>query len=117
LKLPQTWDGDGILIVRNGKCFLKDENGKECDLSAPLDKRPRGLTQSLCLPYSIGTAKVTADIASGDELRVGGKEVEIDSAIPANEYVLPSDRSQELRADARDVLARDFCSYISGAIS
>jgi hypothetical protein len=60
---------------------------------------------------------MTADIASGDELRVGGKEVEIDSAIPANEYVPPSDRSQELRADARDVLARDFCSYISGAIS
>lgn len=37
----QTWDGDGILIVRGGKCFLKDENGKECvastlDLGSPL---------------------------------------------------------------------------------
>lgn len=37
--------------------------------------------------HSIGTAKMTADIASGDELRVGGKEVEIDAAISAREYV------------------------------
>ncbi|KAJ9107866.1 hypothetical protein QFC19_002772 [Naganishia cerealis] len=64
-KKHKTWDGDGILIVRGTRCILKDTDGK--DIASAALKDP--------------------DLSAGDELRVGGKEIEIDRSIPAREYL------------------------------
>lgn len=64
-KKHKTWDGDGILVVRGMRCILKDTDGKDI-ASAALKE---------------------SDLSPGDELRVGGKEVEIDRSIPTREYL------------------------------
>lgn len=64
-KKHKTWDGDGILVVRGMRCILKDTDGKDI-ASAALKE---------------------SELSPGDELRVGGKEVEVDRSIPAQEYL------------------------------
>lgn len=62
-KKHKTWDGDAVLIVRGSRCFMKDTDGKD-----------------------IASAAFTGgELHSGDELRVGGKEIEIDCEIPAQQ--------------------------------
>jgi DNA repair and recombination protein RAD54B len=64
-KKHKTWDGDGILIVRGARCILKDTDGK--DIASAALKDP--------------------NLSAGDELRVAGKEIEIDRSIPAREFL------------------------------
>lgn len=60
-KKHKTWDGDGVLVVRGSTCTLFDMNETR-----------------------IGGANFTAGkIKPGDELRVGGKDIEIDHEISA----------------------------------
>ncbi|KAJ9125219.1 hypothetical protein QFC22_000173 [Naganishia vaughanmartiniae] len=64
-KKHKTWDGDGILVVRGNRCILKDTDGKDIASAALKD----------------------SNLSAGDELRVAGKEIEIDRSIPAREYL------------------------------
>ncbi|KAL7417065.1 SNF2 family N-terminal domain-containing protein [Mrakia frigida] len=64
-KKHKTWDGDAILTIRGAKCFLKDTDGKD-------------IAQGR---FSAGSVK------SGDELKVGGKEIEIDCPIEPKDYL------------------------------
>ncbi|PLB48175.1 hypothetical protein P170DRAFT_386497 [Aspergillus steynii IBT 23096] len=63
-KKNKTWDGDGILSTRDGYAYLKDVSGKE-----------------------MGRVMHGSRLESGVMLSVGGKEVEVDSEIPRQEYL------------------------------
>ncbi|KAF2663738.1 hypothetical protein BT63DRAFT_407326 [Microthyrium microscopicum] len=63
-KKHKTWDGDGILAVRNGYATLVDISGKE-----------------------MGRSACKVDLEPGSSLSVAGKEIEVDSVIPKAEYL------------------------------
>ncbi|PYI01777.1 putative dsDNA-dependent ATPase [Aspergillus sclerotiicarbonarius CBS 121057] len=63
-KKNKTWDGDGILTIRNGYAYLQDVSGKDMG---------RGMHGSRLEP--------------GVMLSIGGKEVEIDSEMSRKEYL------------------------------
>jgi hypothetical protein len=59
---------DGILIIKNRTCFLKDMEGK-----------PLGQTSS----YSI---KTLSDLKEGNSLEISSKEIEIVKPVPVEDY-------------------------------
>ncbi|KAL4895630.1 SNF2 family N-terminal domain-containing protein [Aspergillus ambiguus] len=63
-KKNKTWDGDGILTIRDGYVYLQDVSGKD-----------------------MGRTMHGSRLEPGVMLSVGGKEVEIDSEIPRKEYL------------------------------
>ncbi|KAJ9221316.1 hypothetical protein DTO271D3_8727 [Paecilomyces variotii] len=63
-KKNKTWDGDGILSVRGGYAYLKDVSGRD-----------------------MGKIMLKSTLEPGAMLSIGGKEVEVDSAIPKQEYL------------------------------
>ncbi|KAE8160701.1 SNF2 family N-terminal domain-containing protein [Aspergillus tamarii] len=63
-KKNKTWDGDGILSVRNGYAHLRDVSGKD-----------------------MGRTMQTSHLEPGTMLSIGGKEVEIDSEMSKKEYL------------------------------
>ncbi|EPS25487.1 hypothetical protein PDE_00420 [Penicillium oxalicum 114-2] len=63
-KKNKTWDGDGILAVRSGFLYLRDVGGKD-----------------------MGRVAYESELEPGKMLYIAGKEVEIDSEIPRNEYL------------------------------
>ncbi|KAI9932138.1 hypothetical protein ASPWEDRAFT_132651 [Aspergillus wentii DTO 134E9] len=63
-KKNKTWDGDGILSVRDGYAYLQDISGKE-----------------------MGRVMCGSRLEPGVMLSIGGKEVEVDSEIPKKEYL------------------------------
>ncbi|GAD94309.1 conserved hypothetical protein [Paecilomyces variotii No. 5] len=64
MKKNKTWDGDGVLSVRGGYAYLKDVSGRD-----------------------MGKTMLKSTIEPGVMLSIGGKEVEVDSAIPKQEYL------------------------------
>lgn len=63
-KKHKTWDGDGILTVSGAYAYLQDVSGKD-----------------------MGRVMYGSRLESGSMLSIGGKEVEIDSEIPREEYL------------------------------
>ncbi|KAE8380629.1 SNF2 family N-terminal domain-containing protein [Aspergillus bertholletiae] len=63
-KKNKTWDGDGIISVRNGHAHLWDVSGKD-----------------------MGRAMHASHIEPGVMLSIGGKEVEVDSEMSKKEYL------------------------------
>ncbi|KAJ9664085.1 helicase [Coniosporium apollinis] len=64
VKKHKTWDGDGILAVRNGVAHLQDISGKD-----------------------LGKTALKTPLLPGSELSVGGKEVEVDSIISKEDFL------------------------------
>ncbi|KAL1860911.1 helicase [Paecilomyces lecythidis] len=64
MKKNKTWDGDGVLSVRGGYAYLKDVSGRD-----------------------MGKTMLKSTVEPGVMLSIGGKEVEVDSAIPKKEYL------------------------------
>ncbi|KAK6524845.1 helicase [Arthrobotrys megalospora] len=60
----KTWDGDGVLAIVNGNATLQDINGRD-----------------------IGSGRVSKVPVEGDVISLGGKEVEIDSALPTSDFM------------------------------
>lgn len=63
-KKNKTWDGDGIVSTRDGYVYLQDISGRE-----------------------MGRAMHGSALKPGALLSIGGKEVEIDTEIPREEYI------------------------------
>ncbi|KAE8351264.1 SNF2 family N-terminal domain-containing protein [Aspergillus coremiiformis] len=63
-KKNKTWDGDGIISVRNGSVSLRDISGKD-----------------------MGRVLHVSPLEPGTLLSIGGKEVEIDSEISKTQYL------------------------------
>lgn len=63
-KKNKTWDGDGILTVRDGHVYLQDISGKD-----------------------MGRIMYGSKLEPGMMLSIGSKEVEVDSEIPRKEYM------------------------------
>jgi DNA repair and recombination protein RAD54B len=59
----KTWDGDGILCVRDGQAFLKDDKGKD-----------------------LGRTSCKGPLLVGSGISVGGREVEVESMMSRDEY-------------------------------
>jgi DNA repair and recombination protein RAD54B len=59
----KTWDGDGILCVRDGHAFLKDDKGKD-----------------------LGRTSCKGPLLVGSGLSVGGREVEVESLMSRDDY-------------------------------
>jgi DNA repair and recombination protein RAD54B len=74
-KKHKTWDSDGILAVRGGFALLQDVSGAE-----------------------LGQSKFSGPLLPGSSLRIGGKEVEIESLMDKNDYpagkVFPGPKKQ-----------------------
>ncbi|KAK3815724.1 MAG: SNF2 family N-terminal domain-containing protein [Linnemannia elongata] len=64
-KKHKTWDGDGILIVSGSHAVLKDMDGKE------LGK---------------GSGPAFANLGAGDEVSLGGKDIEVASQLDSETY-------------------------------
>lgn len=64
VKKNKTWDGDGILTVRGKYAYLKDVSGKD-----------------------MGYVMYGSRPEPGSMLSIGGKDVEVDSEIPKEEYL------------------------------
>ncbi|KAL4766601.1 DEAD/DEAH box helicase [Aspergillus foveolatus] len=75
-KKNKIWDGDGIVSVRDGYVYLQDISGR-----------------------AMGRAMYGSVLKPGVILSVGGKEVEIDTEIPKEEY-LSGKRSLETKTEA-----------------
>ncbi|KAK7517449.1 DNA repair and recombination protein RAD26 [Phyllosticta citriasiana] len=63
-KKNKTWDGDGVLSVRNGYAYLQDIDGRE-----------------------MGKTNCSIPLLPGSTVSVGGKEVEVDSIIAKKDYL------------------------------
>ncbi|KAL4984653.1 SNF2 family N-terminal domain-containing protein [Aspergillus falconensis] len=75
-KKNKTWDGDGILSVRDGYVYLQDISGRD-----------------------MGRAMCASVLKPGIILSVGGKEVEVDTEISKKEY-LSGKRFLETKTEA-----------------
>lgn len=64
VKKHKTWDGDGILSVRGGYGYLRDVSGRE-----------------------MGRIMINRTLEPGENLSIGGKEVEIESEMSKEEYL------------------------------
>lgn len=64
MKKHKTWDGDGILSVRNGYAHLQDISGKD-----------------------LGKAPWKTPLLPGSTLSVGGRDVEVDSVISKEDFL------------------------------
>ncbi|RJE24401.1 hypothetical protein PHISCL_03255 [Aspergillus sclerotialis] len=64
IKKHKTWDGDGILTVRGPYAYLQDVSGKD-----------------------MGRVMYGSHPEPGSMLSIGGKDVEVDSEIPREEYL------------------------------
>lgn len=62
-KKNKTWDGDGVLSVSGTYAVLQDDSGKE-----------------------LGRGVCKGPLLAGSELSIGGKEVEVESMLPREEY-------------------------------
>ncbi|KAK8152906.1 P-loop containing nucleoside triphosphate hydrolase protein [Phyllosticta citrichinensis] len=63
-KKNKTWDGDGVLSVRNGYAYLQDIDGRE-----------------------MGKTNCSMPLLPGSTMSVGGKEIEVDSIISKKDYL------------------------------
>ncbi|GAM35474.1 DNA-dependent ATPase [Talaromyces pinophilus] len=63
-KKHKTWDGDGILVIRGGYGYLRDVSGRE-----------------------MGRIVINKLLECGTSLTIGGKDVEIESAISKKDYL------------------------------
>ncbi|ODM16378.1 hypothetical protein SI65_08378 [Aspergillus cristatus] len=63
-KKNKTWDGDGILTIRDGYAYLQDISGKD-----------------------MGRIMYGSKLDPGTMLSIGSKEVEVDSEIPRKDYM------------------------------
>jgi DNA repair and recombination protein RAD54B len=63
-KKNKTWDGDGILSVRNGYAVLQDISGKE-----------------------LGKTALNRALLPGSALSIGGKDVEVDTLLSKDEFL------------------------------
>lgn len=63
-KTHKTWDGDGILSVRDGYAYLQDDSGRE-----------------------MGKTMFNSPLLPGSTLGVGGKEVEVETLISKADYL------------------------------
>ena len=64
MKKNKTWDGDGVLSVRKGYANLQDISGKE-----------------------LGRAPCKGSLMVGSELKIGGKDVEVESMISKEDFL------------------------------
>jgi DNA repair and recombination protein RAD54B len=67
-KKHKTWDGDGILVIRGGYGYLRDVTGRD-----------------------MGRIVINKNLDSGASLTIGGKDVEIESAISKKDYLSGKD--------------------------
>lgn len=63
-KKHKTWDGDGILSITGGYAYLEDVSGRD-----------------------MGRIMLNSTLLPGSTLSIGGKDVEVDSVLPRNEYM------------------------------
>ena len=64
MKKNKTWDGDGVLVVRKGYATLQDLSGRE-----------------------LGRTQRKWPLLVGSELSLSGREVEVESMIPKEDYL------------------------------
>ncbi|KAF9529285.1 P-loop containing nucleoside triphosphate hydrolase protein [Crepidotus variabilis] len=76
-KKHKTWDGDGVLVVTNqGSSTLYDSDGR-----------------------IMGTGKVTLPLLDGKSLSIGGKDLELDCAIPKGQFLSGACFGQGVRGE------------------
>ncbi|KAF9905887.1 DNA repair and recombination protein rad54b [Linnemannia zychae] len=64
-KKHKTWDGDGVLVVNGSHAILKDMDGKE---------------------IGKGSGPAIAGLSAGDEISLGGKDIEVSSQMDLETY-------------------------------
>ncbi|KAH7335916.1 SNF2 family N-terminal domain-containing protein [Rhizoctonia solani] len=63
-KKHKTWDGDGVLVVTGSTYELLDEEAK-----------------------TLGSGKILGDLVEGAEIKLGGREIQIEREVPSSEFL------------------------------
>ncbi|CEL61521.1 DNA repair and recombination protein RAD54B [Rhizoctonia solani AG-1 IB] len=63
-KKHKTWDGDGVMVITGSSYELLDEEAK-----------------------TLGSGKILGELVEGAEIKLGGREVQIEREVPASEFL------------------------------